>query len=141
MSNLKGETFISVQVWSLLSFCNTSREGIVIYPFFFIFSFFFFFAKNGRERLRVVLMAELIGEARGVLEEIWKIIKLITQLTMIGKEISIDRDRYEREGIKIWKKKLEAWFLRIFLWELKVWCGMSWEKFELNVMSCLLDSV
>jgi hypothetical protein len=66
MSNLKGETFISVQVWGLLSFCNTSRESIVIYPFFF----FFFFAKNGRERLRVVLMAELIGEARGVHEEI-----------------------------------------------------------------------
>ena len=62
-------------------------------------------------------MAKLIGEARGVLEEIWKIIKLITQLTMLGKEISIDRDRYEREGIKIGKKKLEAWFLRIFLWE------------------------
>ena len=67
MSNLKGETFISVQVWGLLSLCNTSREGIVIYPFFFPF---FFFAKNGRERLRVVLMAELIGEARGVFEEI-----------------------------------------------------------------------
>jgi hypothetical protein len=33
---------------------------------------------------------------------------LITQLTMLGKEISIDRDRYEREGIKIGKKKLEA---------------------------------
>jgi hypothetical protein len=64
MSNLKGETFILVQVWGLLSFYNISREGIVIYPFFF------FLAKNGRERLRVVLMAELIREARGVLEEI-----------------------------------------------------------------------
>jgi hypothetical protein len=67
MSNLKGETVISVQVWGLLSFCNTSREGIVIYPFFFLF---LFLAKNGKKRLRVVLMAKLIGEARGVHEEI-----------------------------------------------------------------------
>jgi hypothetical protein len=29
---------------------------------------------------------------------------LITQLTLLGKEIPIDRERYEREGIKIWKK-------------------------------------
>ena len=32
MSNLKGETVISAQVWGLLSFYNTSREGSVIYP-------------------------------------------------------------------------------------------------------------
>ena len=30
--SLKGETVISIQVWGLLSFRNTSREGSVIYP-------------------------------------------------------------------------------------------------------------
>ncbi len=34
MSNLKGETVISTQVWGLLSFCNISGEGSVIYPKF-----------------------------------------------------------------------------------------------------------
>jgi hypothetical protein len=36
MLNLKGKTVISAEVWSLLSFCNTSREGSVIYPIFFL---------------------------------------------------------------------------------------------------------
>ena len=31
MSNVKGETIISVQAWGLLSFCITKREGSVIY--------------------------------------------------------------------------------------------------------------
>ena len=30
--SLKGETVISIQVWGLLSFRNTLREGSVIYP-------------------------------------------------------------------------------------------------------------
>jgi hypothetical protein len=30
--SLKGETVISIQVWGLLPFRNTSREGSVIYP-------------------------------------------------------------------------------------------------------------
>ena len=32
MSNLKGGTVISAQVWGLLSFCNISREDSIIYP-------------------------------------------------------------------------------------------------------------
>ena len=34
MSNLKDEMVISAQIWCLMSFCNTSNEGTVIYPFF-----------------------------------------------------------------------------------------------------------
>ena len=79
-------------------------------------------------------MVELIGEARGVHEEIWKIIKLITQLTMLGKEISIDRDRYEREGIKIGKKKIGGMILTyIFMGiESLVWyvLGEVWIKYH-----------
>ena len=33
MSNLEGETVISIQIWDLLLFCNTSRESSVIYPY------------------------------------------------------------------------------------------------------------
>ena len=32
ISNLKGVTIILTQVWGSLSFCNTSREGSIIYP-------------------------------------------------------------------------------------------------------------
>jgi hypothetical protein len=32
ISNMKGETIILAQVWGLLSFFNTSRDGSVIYP-------------------------------------------------------------------------------------------------------------
>ena len=40
MSNLKGGIVISIQIWVLLSFRNTSREGSVI----FIFIFYIFVA-------------------------------------------------------------------------------------------------
>jgi hypothetical protein len=36
MSNLKCEIVISVQIWGLLSFRNTSREGSIIYSNYYL---------------------------------------------------------------------------------------------------------
>ena len=47
MSNLKGETIIFAQVWGLLLFRNTLREGSVIYPKQFL-------SEHGNVRIKLV---------------------------------------------------------------------------------------